>query len=96
MNSLGHVCGMTREDANAVLRDNNIGNFILRSGTQGLALSVKNKEQEIEHYKVNKEGSQYSLDEENFFDTLKELIKHYQDYPLNGSTKLTSMNEYYD
>ncbi|XP_074601513.1 C-terminal Src kinase [Brevipalpus obovatus] len=69
-----------REEAESLLQPREDGLFLVRESTNfpgdyTLCVCYNNK---VEHYRVSKNNSKLTIDDEEFFDKLSQLVEHYQ------------------
>ncbi|KAF7275157.1 C-terminal Src kinase isoform X2 [Rhynchophorus ferrugineus] len=81
---------ISREDAEGLLKPRNDGLFLIRESTNfpgdyTLCVCFQSK---VEHYRVKSHGNKLTIDDEEFFDNLDELIEHYKNDADGLCTKL--------
>jgi hypothetical protein len=89
---------ITRELAEELLQPRTEGLYLIRESTNfsgDYTLSVV-ANRLVDHYRIITRGGRISIDEEEFFDSLEQLIAHYEKDADGLSTKLVRSRAYYD
>ncbi|XP_066925690.1 tyrosine-protein kinase CSK-like isoform X2 [Clytia hemisphaerica] len=75
---------ISRDEAEKLLKPRTVGLFLVRESTNypgdyTLCVVSPSSQMKVEHYRItSKDNNKYSVDDETYFSTLSELVKHYK------------------